>query len=91
QALDYIMAGFNGVTRSDDSDRAQYPLLQDVAVGWLQKLRNEAPERVMDEVTDETGKVISDKVRIGAKGDFENIDAAVMNATDFLLDAWHAE
>ena len=91
QALDYIMAGFNGVIRSDDSDRAQYPMLQDVAVGWLQKLRNEAPERVMDEITDEDGKVISAKVRIGAKGDFENIDAAVMNATDFLLDAWHSE
>ncbi|PKB86811.1 phage major capsid protein, P2 family [Ewingella americana] len=91
QALDYIMAGFNGVLRSEDSDREQYPMLQDVAVGWLQKLRNEAPERVMSEITDEDGKVISDKVRIGAKGDFENIDAAVMNATDFLLDTWHSE
>jgi len=91
QALDYIMAGFNGVSRAETSDRSKFQMLQDVAVGWLQKLRNEAAERVMDKITDDTGAVVSDTVRIGVKGDFENIDAAVMNATDFLLDAWHSE
>jgi hypothetical protein len=42
QALDFIMAGFNGVERAETSDRKN-PMLQDVAVGWLQKYRNEAP------------------------------------------------
>ena len=42
QALDFIMAGFNGISRAATSDRAKNPMLQDVAVGWLQKYRNEA-------------------------------------------------
>ena len=39
QALDRIMIGFNGVTRAKTSNRAKFPMLQDVAVGWLQKYR----------------------------------------------------
>lgn len=39
------MAGFNGVKRAETSDRSSNPMLQDVAVGWLQKYRNEAPAR----------------------------------------------
>ncbi|XIX82527.1 P2 family phage major capsid protein [Escherichia coli] len=53
QSLDLIMAGFNGVRRAETSDRSSNPMLQDVAVGWLQKYRNEAPARVMSKVTDE--------------------------------------
>ncbi|EPV8597887.1 phage baseplate assembly protein V [Enterobacter roggenkampii] len=55
QALDFIMAGFNGTTRADTSDRSKNPMLQDVAVGWLQKYRNEAPARVMSNITDADG------------------------------------
>lgn len=40
-------------------------MLQDVAVGWLQKYRNEAPARVMSKITDEDGAVISDVIRVG--------------------------
>ncbi len=40
QSLDFIMAGFNGITRAATSNRKQNPLLQDVAVGWLQKYLN---------------------------------------------------
>lgn len=69
QALDYIMAGFNGIKRSATSDRSKNPMLQDVAVGWLQKLRNEAPKRVMDKVTDAEGNVVSTTIRIGKNGD----------------------
>ena len=59
QALDFIMAGFNGISRAATSDRAKNPMLQDVAVGWLQKYRNEAPARVMSNITGEDGAVIS--------------------------------
>ncbi|MBK4933085.1 P2 family phage major capsid protein, partial [Klebsiella pneumoniae] len=45
QALDFIMAGFNGVERAETSDRTTHPMLQDVAVGWPQKYRNEAATR----------------------------------------------
>lgn len=65
QALDFIMAGFNGISRAATSDRAKSPMLQDVAVGWLQKYRNEAPARVMSNITGEDGAVISPVIRIG--------------------------
>nr|DAE40443.1 MAG TPA: major capsid protein [Caudoviricetes sp.] len=86
QSLDFIMAGFNGIERAATSDRKKYPLLQDVAIGWLQKYRNEAPARVMSKITDEDGKVISDVIRVGKNGDYANLDALVMDATGNLID-----
>ena len=91
QALDYIMAGFNGIKRSATSDRSKNPMLQDVAVGWLQKLRNEAPKRVMDKITDTEGNVVSTTIRIGKNGDYVNLDAAVMDATNSMIEPWHQE
>ncbi len=79
------MAGFNGTTRADTSDRSKNPMLQDVAVGWLQKYRNEAPARVMSKITAEDGTVISDVIRVG-NGDYENLDALVMDGTNTLID-----
>lgn len=57
QSLDRIMIGFNGVERAKTSNRAKNPMLQDVAVGWLQKYRNDAPKRVMNKTTAEDGTV----------------------------------
>lgn len=91
QALDYIMAGFNGIARAPKSDRSKNPMLQDLTTGWLQKLRNEAPQRVMDKVIDDKGNVVSTKVRIGKGGDYANIDAAVMDATNTMIEPWHQE
>ena len=47
QALDRIMIGFNGVKRAKTSNRADHPLLQDVNKGWLQKIREDAPDHRM--------------------------------------------
>ncbi|NIF50108.1 phage major capsid protein, P2 family [Enterobacter sp. Ap-1006] len=91
QALDYITIGFNGVTRAATSDRKQNPLLQDVAVGWLQKYRNDAPERVMSKVVDEDGKVISDTIKVGKGGHYANLDALVMDGHESLIDEIHRE
>ncbi|HIE8685806.1 TPA: phage major capsid protein, P2 family [Klebsiella pneumoniae] len=91
QALDRIMIGFNGVTRAKTSDRAKFPMLQDVAVGWLQKYRNDAPERVMSKITDESGAVVSAKIRVGKGGDYANLDALVMDATNTLIEPWYQE
>ncbi|WP_058910967.1 phage major capsid protein, P2 family [Entomohabitans teleogrylli] len=94
QALDYITVGFNGVMRAPTSDRTANPLLQDVAVGWLQKCRNDAPERVMNNVTDDDGTVISDTIKIGRKskgGHYANIDALVMDTQESLIDEVHRE
>lgn len=91
QALDYITLGFNGVSRAATSDRAAHPLLQDVAVGWLQKYRNDAPARVMSSVTAKDGSVISATIKIGQGGHYANLDALVMDAHESLIDEVHRE
>ncbi|MCW2484742.1 phage major capsid protein, P2 family [Candidatus Symbiopectobacterium sp. NZEC127] len=91
QSLDYIMAGWHGVKRAATSDRTKNPLLQDVAVGWLQKYRNESPKRVMSKVVGEDGAVISEKIRVGENGDYFSLDALVMDATNTMIAEWHQE
>lgn len=86
QALDRIMIGFNGTSRAKDSNREVNKLLQDVNIGWLQKVRNDAPEHVVSDVKDADGKVISATIRVGVDGDFHNLDALVMSAVDDLID-----
>ncbi len=48
-ALDRQMIGFHGTSAAADTDRAANPLLQDVNIGWLHKIRTEAPTQVMDD------------------------------------------
>lgn len=50
-ALDRIMIGFNGVSAAANTDLASNPLLQDVAKGWLQHIRENAAQRVMSGLT----------------------------------------
>ncbi len=83
QALDRIMIGFNGTSAAATSDIAANPLLQDVNVGWLQKVRTGAPDRVLDEVVD-----LSGKVTVGATGDYKTLDGVVFDAVQ-MLDPWH--
>lgn len=85
-SLDRIMIGFNGTNYADPSDRAANPLLQDCGIGWLEKIRTEAPHRVISDVTvtsrDEDNKII-------AKGTYGNLTAAVYDAKNSLMDEWH--
>ena len=88
QALDRIVIGFNGVKAMADTDLAANPLLQDVNKGWLQHLRELAPERVLGLVAAGLpGTVIIGDVD-GA--DYANLDAAVTDAVN-LLDPWYQE
>lgn len=88
QALDRIVIGFNGVKVMATTDLAANPLLQDVNKGWLQHLREQAPERVLGLVASGMpGKVIIGDVD-GA--DYANLDAAVADAVN-LLDPWYQE
>lgn len=88
QALDRIVIGFNGVKVMATTDLAANPLLQDVNKGWLQHLREQAPERVLGLVAaGMPGKVIIGDVD-GA--DYANLDAAVTDAVN-LLDPWYQE
>ena len=86
-ALDRIMIGFNGTSAAATTNRAANPLLQDVNIGWLQKLRANAAARVMVQ-----GAVAS-KVTYGTDptADYKNLDALVYDAYKSLLDPWFAE
>ena len=87
QALDRIMIGFNGTSRAATSNPTANPLLQDVNKGWLQKYREFAAARVMDEGAN------AGAIRVGAAAgrDYFNLDALVMDAVANLVDPWHRE
>lgn len=50
-ALDRIMIGFNGTSAAVTTNLTNNPLLQDVAKGWLQHIRENAAQRVMSGLT----------------------------------------
>ncbi|MCU7251211.1 phage major capsid protein, P2 family [Pseudomonas koreensis] len=70
-ALDRIMVGFHGEKAAAQTDIEAFPMLQDVNKGWLQQLREQAPQQVLKE-----GKTPG-KVTLGLGGDYENLDALV--------------
>ncbi|MBF0783895.1 phage major capsid protein, P2 family [Muribacter muris] len=82
---DLIMVGFNGTSRAPTSNRQQNPLLQDVGVGWLEKIRLNAPQRNMN------GKEVGNQVLVGKGQRYDNLDALVMDATEELIDEWHRD
>lgn len=85
QALDRIMIGFNGTSRAVTTNRTTNPLLQDVNTGWLQKYRDQAPQRVMNHGVDPA------KIKVGAGGDYANLDAMVIDMVNNLIDAWYQD
>lgn len=85
QALDRIAIGFNGKTRAKTSDRTANPLLQDVNKGWLQRMRDQAPQRVMDH------GATAGKVKVGAAGDYANLDALVVDLVASMIEPWHQD
>lgn len=80
-ARDRLMIGWNGTSIAATTNLANYPLLQDVNKGWLQKQREEAPERVMSGI----------KIGAGPGADYPNIDAAVFDAVNSLISPWHRQ
>ncbi|MEJ1226533.1 MULTISPECIES: phage major capsid protein, P2 family [Pseudomonas] len=70
-AQDRIVIGFHGTHAAIQTDLAANPKLQDVNKGWLQQLREQAPQQVLKE-----GKVAG-KVTLGPGGDYANLDALV--------------
>lgn len=71
---DQIMIGWHGTHRAANTDRATYPKLQDVAKGWLTKIEEFAPERMLAQ-----GEQKESEIRIGKGGDYNNIDALVVD------------
>jgi P2 family phage major capsid protein len=85
QQLDRIMIGFNGTSIAADTNITTNPLLQDVNKGWLQHYRENAPDRVMKEIVQGSGKIT-----IGVGGDYGNLDALVYDMRQ-LLDPWYRD
>ena len=83
-AIDRQMIGWNGTSRAATSDRVANPLLQDVNIGWLQKMRDNAPARVLTEVVAASGQVT-----IGGAGDYKNLDQLVFDVINNLVDPWY--
>lgn len=83
-ARDRIMIGFNGRTAAATTDLATNPLLQDVNIGWLQKIRTNRPTHVFDAGAKTAGKIIIDP----ANGDYKNLDALVYDAIHSFLPEW---
>jgi len=86
QALDRIMIGWNGTSHAATSNPATNPLRQDVNVGWLQKMRTENAARVLDEVVAASGQV-----KIGATGNYKNLDALVFDLVGDMLEPWYQD
>lgn len=92
QALDRIMIGFNGTSRAATSNREVNKLLQDVNVGWLHKIRLEAPDHVLGSSTDkDTNKITPEPIKVGKGEDYENLDALVMQAIDHAISEVYAD
>lgn len=79
KALDIIKIGWHGTHVADSTDLAKYPMLEDVNIGWLQLLRRDAAARVLKNGGTEDAPRV-DEIRIGAGGDYENLDCAVHDA-----------
>ena len=84
-ALDRILIGFNGTSAAAETDRVANPLLQDVNIGWLEKMRTENAARVLDEGDDVVGKVTYGS---HASADYATLDALVWDAKETLLAEW---
>lgn len=87
-ALDKLCIGFNGLFRAPTSDRAANPLLQDVKKGWLQKIREKAPEQHY-KGEDVGGGVF--KTLIGAAHEFKTVDALVEFGIEEYIAEQHRE
>jgi P2 family phage major capsid protein len=89
QALDRIMIGFNGTSAAVSTNLGANPLLQDVNIGWLQKIRTGAADRVLDAATIGPRKVIKVAgVDTVFEGDYANLDGLVFDAVQ-MLEPWH--
>lgn len=85
-ALDRIMIGWNGESAAATTNRETYPLLQDVNIGWLKKIKTNAAARVL------SAGDVANKVTFGHEdADYKNLDALVFDARNTLIAEQHRE
>lgn len=81
---DRLMIGWNGTSAAATTDRVANPLLQDVNIGWMKKLETNAAARYMNE------GATAGEIRVGAGGDYANLDELVHDMRSNLLQPWYA-
>lgn len=74
-ANDREIIGWNGTSIAADTDLGANPLMQDVNKGWMQYMRDVKAANILIE-----GGTVGE-IRIGAGGDFANLDHAVVDLT----------
>lgn len=93
KAMDIITIGFNGTHVALETDPEAFPLLQDVNKGWLQHIREDAPDRVLNDgelTVDANGAETATKAiyvgagELGVEVDYVNIDALVYDGIELL-------
>lgn len=78
-ALDRIMIGWNGTSAAATTNRSTNPLLQDVNIGWIKKIKTDAAVQVMAQ------GAVAGKVTYGhADADYKNLDALVFDAKQMI-------
>lgn len=85
-ALDRILVGFNGTSAAIETDPTANPTLDNLNIGWIEKMRLEAPASVMTEGEPAAGAVTYGTA-VGAH--YKTLDALVWDAKETLL-AEHA-
>lgn len=83
-ALNKILIGWNGMGAATVSDPVANPKGEDLASGWLHKIKTRVPAQYL------TQGETAGQIRIGQGGDYANLDEAV-NDMLLLLDPAHAE
>ena len=88
KVLDSIMVGWNGVSVAENTDKEANPLLQDVNIGWPEKVRRSAPKRMMG--YDSDGAANNDVFQVGeGSTNYATLDALAFDMSSSLLDPWH--
>lgn len=70
-ANDRELVGWHGRSAAADTDLEAFPLMQDVNKGWMQYMRENLPGNIL------SGGETAGEIRIGAGGDWANLDIAV--------------
>lgn len=79
-ALGRITVGFHGERAEKQTDRTVFPRLDDLQRGWLQGIREDAPEQLLG--------VDGKPIHIGQGGDFKTIEYVTEHLVNTKLNAW---
>lgn len=80
--LDMMMIGWHGTSAAKTTNKASNPKLQDVNKGWLQWMRDNKSENILEE------GATTDKIKLfGTGADYLNLDAAVYDLKQGLGEA----